>query len=136
MNQIETQFANQIKEECEESIQRGITLSGPHRDELRMKINGKDISFYGSRGQTRTTIITLKLAELTWIRNLIHESPVLLLDEVFAELDTNRQEYLLDQFKDIPQVILTITSPEFLLKKSSYPIDFYQVTQGQILPIV
>ena len=73
-----------------------MTLSGPHRDELRLQINQRDVGLYGSRGQARTTVMSLKLAELYWMHEAIGEWPILLLDEVVAELDAERRAYLLD----------------------------------------
>ena len=88
--QIAPQFAAQLKAEQRELIQRGVTLCGPHRDELRLFINERDVGLYGSRGQARTAVMAFKLAELEWMRERIGEWPVLLLDEVVAELDAER----------------------------------------------
>ena len=96
-DQIAPQFADQLKAEQRESIQRGMTLCGPHRDELRLFINERDVGLYGSRGQARTAVMAFKLAELEWMRERIGEWPVLLLDEVVAELDAQRRAYLLER---------------------------------------
>lgn len=79
------------------SIQRGATLSGPHRDELRLLINGRDCGDYGSRGQVRSSVLALKLAELSWIQEQSGQMPLLLLDEVAAELDEHRRSFLLEK---------------------------------------
>ena len=87
---IKPQFAEQLEKEQRDSIERGVTLSGPHRDELRMLINGRDCGLYGSRGQARTTVMALKLAEFEWMQHHLDEYPILLLDEVVAELDSKQ----------------------------------------------
>ncbi len=74
-----------------EEIARGVTTIGPHRDELRFFSNGIDLGIYGSRGQARTAVLSLKLAEVIWMREKTGEWPVLLLDEVLAELDNERR---------------------------------------------
>ena len=115
-----------------DEIARGMTLIGPQRDEMRFMVNGRDLGTYGSRGQTRTGILALKLAELEWMHRTLGEWPVLLLDEVFAELDVDRRAYLVDRIKDVNQVLLTTTeistlAPEFLQKAA-----LWQVRDGQI----
>ena len=104
-DQIAPQFADQLKAEQRESIQRGVTLCGPHRDELRLFINERDIGLYGSRGQARTAVMAFKLAELEWMRERIGEWPVLLLDEVIAELDAERRAYLLERIDGATRAI-------------------------------
>jgi DNA replication and repair protein RecF len=103
----------------EEEIARGMTVFGPHRDEMRFTAGSPalgthevDLGTYGSRGQQRTAVLSLKLAELTWMREETRETPVLLLDEVLAELDQNRRAYLLEQVNSVEQAILTATDPE------------------------
>jgi DNA replication and repair protein RecF len=90
-----------------EEITRGMTLLGPHRDELRITSNGLDLRTYGSRGQNRTAMLALKLAEAAWLRQRTGESPILLLDEVLAELDTLRREDLLARVFEADQALLT-----------------------------
>ena len=82
-----------------EDIARGTTSLGPHRDELRFMGNGVDLGSFGSRGQVRTTLLTLKLAELEWMHARSGHRPVLLLDEVLAELDEARRADLLGRLQ-------------------------------------
>ena len=93
--EVTAQYAARLEEERGASIQRGVTLSGPHRDELRLLINGRDCGDYGSRGQARSCVLALKLAELAWLHAQRGRMPLLLLDEVVAELDERRRRYLL-----------------------------------------
>jgi len=102
-----------------EEITRGVTLTGPHRDEMRFVAGSPaqgthevDLGVYGSRGQQRTAVLALKLGELEWMRGKTGERPVLLLDEVLAELDTSRRGYLLAQIDSVEQGLLTATDPE------------------------
>src|SRR5512140_869806 len=88
-------FMEALKAVRSEEIRRGVTTLGPHRDELRFVSNGIDLSDYGSRGQVRTALLALKLAEVEWMKNKTGHWPVLLLDEVLAELDTQRRLDLL-----------------------------------------
>ena len=102
-----------------DEIIRGMTLTGPHRDEMRF-VAGRpaqgthevDLGTYGSRGQQRTAVLSLKLAELEWMQERTGESPVLLLDEVLAELDAKRKGYLLAQVDAVEQGLLTATDIE------------------------
>lgn len=130
---IQPQFLQKLQTEQKESIERGVTLSGPHRDELRLLINGRDCGLYGSRGQARTAVMALKLAELDWMRDHLGEYPLLLLDEVVAELDSKRRAYLLERLQNQAQTLVTTTeleifSPEFLQRG-----HLLQIVGGQIV---
>lgn len=129
---IAPQFAQRLKEEQRESIRRGITLSGPHRDELRLNINGRDAGLYGSRGQARTAVMSLKLAELQWMHRRTGEWPVLLLDEVVAELDSKRRTYLLEHIDSRCQSLLTTTELDIFAEHFLDRAAVWQVNEGQI----
>lgn len=101
-------FLNKLQKMKEKEIERGITLVGPHRDDLTFLINGVDIRVYGSQGQQRTTALSLKLAELELIKSEVGEYPILLLDDVFSELDRDRQKFLLKTIKHV-QTFITVT---------------------------
>ncbi len=133
--QIAPQFADQLARELDESIQRGVTLSGPHRDELRMGINGRDVGLYGSRGQARTTVMALKLAELAWMTNRTGERPILLLDEVIAELDAKRRAYLLQRLDGQSQTLMTTTEPDIFTQAFLDQATVWRVEAGQIAPV-
>jgi DNA replication and repair protein RecF len=115
-----------------EEIRRGMTMLGPHRDELRFLANGIDLSDYGSRGQVRTALLALKLAEIEWMNIRTGQWPVLLLDEVLAELDAQRRSDLLRYLDKIEQAVLTTTD------RDAFPPDFiekaeiWQVEGGEI----
>ena len=98
---------------------RGGTGTGPHRDDLLVELNGKDARSYGSQGQQRTAVLSLKIAELGMLRELRGESPVLLLDDVFSELDADRRRMLLSCCRDA-QTFLTCTQMDV---PEGYPRD-------------
>ncbi|MEP7290428.1 MAG: DNA replication/repair protein RecF [Chloroflexota bacterium] len=131
-DEIAPQFADQLKKQQRESIQRGATLCGPHRDELRLFINERDIGLYGSRGQSRTAVMAFKLAELEWMRERIGEWPVLLLDEVVAELDAQRRSYLLDRIDGATQTLMTTTELDIFTPAFLSRATIWHVNEGQI----
>jgi len=114
-------------------IARGITLIGPQRDELRFRVNGRDLGLYGSRGQARTAVLALKLAELDWMRGVIGEWPILLLDEFLAELDSARRAYLLARIDGAAQAILTTTEPDIFTSDFLSKSTLWHVRAGQIV---
>ena len=118
-----------------EEIRRGVTGLGPHRDELRFLANGIDLSDYGSRGQVRTVLLALKLAEIEWMKARTGQWPVLLLDEVLVELDGVRRLDLLKALDTVEQAMLTTTdlklfSPDFVEKSEVWRVESGQVSQS------
>lgn len=133
IEKLESGFLEALKNARGEEIARGSTSIGPHRDELRFLGNGIDLGSYGSRGQVRTTLLTLKLAELEWMQGRSGERPVLLLDEVLAELDEARRADLLARLAGSGQVLLTTTdfnlfTSEFLAGAQRWEIEGGQLT--------
>jgi DNA replication and repair protein RecF len=106
---LERAFRNALAERQREEMTRGITLVGPHRDEMRFLANGMDLGEYGSRGQQRTSVLALKLAQVAWTRERTGQEPVLLLDEVLAELDPHRRRCLLARIGGSHQTLVTTT---------------------------
>jgi DNA replication and repair protein RecF len=109
VEQIRQGFLQRLNELRGEEIGRGITTIGPHRDEMRVFSNGVDLGDFGSRGQARTALMSLKLAEVDWLKEKTGEWPVLLLDETLAELDPQRRLDLLACLDTCEQVALTTT---------------------------
>ena len=127
-DEIRSGFMEALRNCRAEEIRRGVTVLGPHRDELRFLANGVDLGDYGSRGQTRTALLALKLAEVEWMKAKTGQWPVLLLDEVLAELDTQRRLDLLAYLDKIEQAMLTTTdlklfSPEFVEKAETWQVE-------------
>jgi DNA replication and repair protein RecF len=129
VEKIESGYLAALQKARREDIARGTTSLGPHRDELRFLGNGVDLGSYGSRGQVRTTLLTLKLAELEWMHARSGHRPVLLLDEVLAELDEARRADLLGRLQaSSDQVLLTTTdfnlfTPKFLEGAARWEIE-------------
>ncbi|MCU0475913.1 MAG: DNA replication/repair protein RecF [Anaerolineae bacterium] len=131
--QIAPQFAAQTLRERDECIRRGVTLSGPHRDELRLLINGRDAGLYGSRGQARTAVLALKLAERAWMQRRTGEQPVLLLDDVAAELDSKRRAYLLERVQDGGQAVITTAELGVFPEPFLGHVKVWQVAAGRVV---
>lgn len=116
-----------------EEIARGATLSGPHRDEIRFIANGVDLGTYGSRGQARSAVLALKLAEMEWMRAKTGEWPILLLDEVLAELDANRRRDLLQRLTRAEQCVLTTTDETLFPREFLETATRWQIQAGQVV---
>lgn len=125
-------FLDSLKSKQKEEILRGVTTIGPHRDELRFIVNDLDMGDFGSRGQIRTTMLALKLAELEWMKNKTGEKPVLLLDETLAELDQKRREKLLQTIIEGDQTILTTTDMKLFNRDFSDHATIWHIHQGII----
>jgi DNA replication and repair protein RecF len=107
--EIEQAFLGKIQQRFVAELSQGTTLVGPHRDEIELSINQTPARQYGSQGQQRTLVLALKLAELQLIEEVVKEPPLLLLDDVLAELDPYRQNQLLDTIQDRFQTLITTT---------------------------
>jgi DNA replication and repair protein RecF len=116
-------FQTALNEKRAEEIARGLTTVGPHRDELRFLANGIDLGTYGSRGQIRTAMLAVKMAEVAWMKEKTGHWPVLLLDEVLAELDPQRRADLLERLAQAEQALLTTTDLDLFTE------DFVQNAQ-------
>ena len=101
------------------------TSAGPHRDDLCFRVGSLDIRKFGSQGQQRTAALSLKLSEIELVKMMIHDTPILLLDDVLSELDKNRQNYLLDSIHDIQTVITCTGLDEFVNHRFSINKIFY-----------
>ncbi len=128
LDEIEDGFRTRLRELRGGEISRGVTTIGPHRDDLRFLANNIDLSNYGSRGQVRTALLALKLAEVNWMKERTDEWPVILLDEVMAELDLQRRADLLKYVGESEQVLFTTTdlnlfAPEFVEKSEVWNVE-------------
>ena len=132
MQDIRAGFIQQLAVKRDEEIARGVTTIGPHRDELRFLESGVDLGTYGSRGQVRTALLAIKMAEVAWMRSKTGETPVLLLDEVLAELDTERRADLLSRLAVIEQVLLTTTDLDLFTSEFVQQTTLWNVTAGRL----
>ncbi|NHC35121.1 DNA replication/repair protein RecF [Scytonema millei] len=106
---VQQAFLDKIEQRAIAEQHQGTTLVGPHRDEIELTINQTPAKQYGSQGQQRTLVLALKLAELKLIEAVVGEPPLLLLDDVLAELDLNRQNQLLEAIQDRFQTLIATT---------------------------
>ena len=112
-----------------------MTSVGPHRDDLIFMTNGIDIRKYGSQGQQRTAALSLKLSEIYLVKKKIKDTPVLLLDDVLSELDSNRQNYLLESIHDI-QTVVTCTGLDDFIDHQFQLNKVFKVVKGEVyLPV-
>lgn len=136
-NLREEEIRDKIIKECalikREEIARGLTLRGPHRDDLLFCINEQDVRAYGSQGQQRTTVLSLKLAEIEFMKSEAGEYPVLLLDDVMSELDENRRIYLLESIKDRIQTFVTTTNLHYFEEKVKKEGIIFKVIKGKVV---
>lgn len=124
-------YINELKQKRNQDIERGYTSLGIHRDDIYFFINGKKIDIYGSQGQQRTSILSLKLAELEIIKDEIGEYPILLLDDFMSELDNERKINLLKYIKNT-QIIITCTED---INIENVKINKYEVKEGKVFKI-
>ncbi len=132
-HQIEVAFQEQLGSLRQREMAAGMTLIGPHRDDVRFCIDGMDAGVYGSRGQQRTIALALKLAEVEFMRQRTGEHPVLLLDDVLSELDAHRRAFLMHVLEDGPQQsILTTTDLRVLPTTFLRRCDLWRVEMGRL----
>ncbi len=108
----------------------GMSLCGPHRDDIDFYINGTDVKSYASQGQQRTVVLTMKMAQVELVRQAVGEYPVLLLDDILSELDRQRQEYLLGQIQR-HQVLITCTDAHVFTPGEHK--RFFRVEDGSVV---
>jgi DNA replication and repair protein RecF len=131
--EIQDGYREEIIARRTDDITRGTTSLGPHRDELRFLSNAIDLGNFGSRGQLRTTLLALKLAEVRWLKEKNGDWPVLLLDEVLAELDDTRRQDLLDRLADSEQALLTTTDLGLFSNEFQKTAGLWEIHQGELV---
>ena len=124
-------FADELLKSKQKDLKLCQTTVGPHRDDMLFSVNGIDIRKYGSQGQQRSAALSLKLSEIEIVKKSIHNTPVLLLDDVLSELDSNRQNYLLNSISDI-QTIITCTGLEEFVRNRFHINKVFRVVSGEI----
>lgn len=132
LENIKEDFYKILKQNRRRDIDKGITSVGPHRDDFSVFINNIDTKIYGSQGQQRTAVLTMKFASLNILKEVTGEHPVLLLDDVLSELDFNRKRYILSTIGEI-QTIITCTGIEDLTDYLDESSKVFKVKNGEIL---
>ncbi|OZI12440.1 DNA replication/repair protein RecF [Bacillus sp. FJAT-42315] len=128
-------FEEKYHSQRQKEIERGVTLSGPHRDDLIFHVNEKNVQTFGSQGQQRTTALSVKLAEIELIHSEIKEYPILLLDDVLSELDDYRQSHLLNTIQGKVQTFVTTTSTEGINHQTLQEASTFTVEAGTMTQI-
>jgi DNA replication and repair protein RecF len=127
----EAELFKLLSENRQKDIEKGITSVGPHRDDFSININNVDTRKFGSQGQQRTSVLTIKFASLEIIKEQSGEYPVLLLDDVLSELDLNRQKYILNSIKKV-QTIITGTGIFDINNYLEGDVKMYYVNNGAV----
>lgn len=127
----ENEYIEQLQAKWDMDLKYQSTQIGPQRDDMNFYINDIEVRRFGSQGQQRTAALSLKLAEIEIVKELIHDTPILLLDDVMSELDENRRDYLLQSIYDI-QTIITCTGYDDYIKRRMTINRVYRVKQGQV----
>lgn len=125
------ELEKKMMEYRERDMKFGQTTAGPHRDDLSFFVDKVDIRRFGSQGQQRTSALSLKLSEIELVKKSIHDTPILLLDDVLSELDSNRQNFLLNSIHDI-QTLITCTGLDEFVKNRFHINRVYQVVEGTV----
>ena len=124
-------FGDELIKAKQKDLKLCQTTVGPHRDDMLFSVDGIDIRKFGSQGQQRTSALSLKLSEIEIVKKSIHSTPVLLLDDVLSELDSSRQNYLLNSISDI-QTIITCTGLEEFVKNRFEINKVFKIVNGKV----
>ena len=125
-------FEDELINNREKDLKYAQTSVGPHRDDISFKIDGIDIRKFGSQGQKRCSALSLKLSEIDIVSNIIKDKPVLLLDDVLSELDSNRQKFLLESISDI-QTIITCTGLDDFVNNRFDVNKVFNIVDGTVI---
>jgi len=134
---VKERFQEMLAEGRRDELRRGQTLTGPQRDDLQFLIDGSDARAFGSQGQQRSAVLSLKLAEISFMENQTGSRPILLLDDVLSELDAGRRRLFVDAAAGRTQTFLTTASPEYLqggwLQKEPFgEMKWFQIEAGSL----
>jgi len=132
VKEVRETFLAYLQKAHQEEINRGVTLFGPHRDDLHFLVDGIDMTLYGSRGQQRTAALSTKLAEVSLMQKTTGETPVLLLDDVMSELDAERRQQVIAIVDQVGQAVLTTTDWEDYDPDFRHRTKLFSVTMGQL----
>ena len=131
LNSIRENLYELLKNSRRKDMQKGITSVGPHRDDFEIMINDVNAKIYGSQGQQRTSVLTIKFASLFIIKELTGEYPVLLLDDVLSELDSSRQSYILRSLKEV-QTFIACTGINEIEKYLKQDAKVFYIENGTV----
>lgn len=121
-----------LSERRGEELARGLTVTGPHRDDLTLALNGMEAAAFASRGQTRTAVLALKLAEASYLREMRGQEPVILLDDVLSELDAARRDHVIGHASQYHQTLITTADADSILRQLPPDTTRFQVEGSRI----
>ena len=127
-------FRSSLEKSLNKDIQYKMTLLGPNRDDFYFSLNGKNLSSYGSNGQIRSAVLALKLSEVILFKSVVDEMPILLLDDIFSELDLNKRNNILKYLDSSLQVIVTTTDIENIDNDIRNKANVYRIDNGKLYP--
>lgn len=128
---IEKELFNLLSENVQKDLEKGVTSLGPHRDDFLININNIDTRKFGSQGQQRTAVLSIKFASLEIVKEQIGEYPILLLDDMLSELDFKRQKYILNSIRKV-QTIITGTGVSDVREYLDSDVKVYKVKNGTV----
>ena len=128
-------FLNRLKNNFEKDKFYGMTLIGPHRDDYSLFLGGNDLSIYGSQGQNRVAILSLKLSEIFMFKEITGDYPILLLDDIFSELDINKRNRLVKYILSDVQTIITTTDLNMLDESLIEKAKIFKISDGKIVVV-
>ncbi len=129
--EMEKRYLDKLKRYMEKDIESASTQLGPHRDDILMTVNNNELKTYGSQGQQRTAVLSIKLSEVELIKKERGIYPVLLLDDVFSELDEERRKYLIKSFEDM-QTLITVTDAIDLKEMEMIEKSIFYIENGKL----
>jgi len=135
LEEVTKSYQAHLRTYRQREVSAGMSLVGPHRDDMSFTADGRDLRIYGSRGQQRTAALSLKLAEVEVMTHVIGEAPILLLDDVMSELDEQRRATLLDVLHKVPQAVITTTDLGDFGTEFQRQAAVLRVEGGRITPI-
>ena len=129
---IKQGFIVALKTSRPREVNMGLTAVGPHRDDFKLLVNDVDMGVYGSRGQSRTIALAMRLAEVAYLASIRDEGPIVLLDDVLSEMDSFRRNRVLDKALQYQQVIITTTDLEMVRSEALPNATYYEVQNGSV----
>ena len=126
-------FKDKLRSNLNREIQYKSTFLGPNRDDYFFELGGKNLSLYGSQGQIRSAVFALKLAEVKLFTDVLSDTPILLLDDIFSELDITKRNNIVKYLSNEVQTIVTTTDIESIEEKIRKKANVYKIKNGKII---
>lgn len=130
IDEIQSFFLNRLKQTRDKEIRRGTSLTGPHRDDFVFNVNGQELRKFGSRGQHKTVLISLAIAQFDLIKEKTLEVPIMLIDDLYSEIDSERKAKIVENLNNMGQVFITATESQNHIKHSDD--RYYSIEDGKI----